>query len=146
MTTAFLLTDLFRDEGCSYKSYLDSRGNWTNGVGNKLFPNQPVPDITRDEALAQLSVNIHKAENQLDKELPWWRQLSDLRQDVMVNIAFNIGAGAFATWHHTLADIEAGNFIASGIDLEHDEPWCSQVKGRATRLAVQMETNVHQSI
>lgn len=154
MTTAFLLQDLERDEGCEAKAYRDSRGFWTIGVGHNISADPSMlPNLAqlRDIGIGQTEIgsllgrDVAKVEARLDADLPWWRHLDDVRQDVMVNLAFNLGEGKLATWKHTLGDIQAGRFKAAEIDLEGDEPWASQVHARATRLALQMETGQRQA-
>jgi lysozyme len=145
MTTEYLIPDLIADEGLRLNSYQDTRGNWTIGVGHLLgVGNWSGIRWDNKQVLDQLKKDIGTTEEALDMKLPWWKQLSDIRQDVMVNLAFNLGTSKLSTWKHTLGDIMTGRFEAAGIDLEHDEPWASQVHDRAFRLALQMQTNMHQ--
>jgi len=161
MTSQYLRADLERDEGKAkldpatgnYLAYKDSRGFWTIYVGHNVSADPGMLSIldilvTRGITVAQgearLDRDIASVEARLDKDLPWWRQLSDIRQDVMVNLAFNIGEGKMLLWKHTLGDIQAGRFVAAEIDLENDEPWASQVHDRSKRMALQMETDQHQ--
>jgi lysozyme len=153
MTSAYLRSDLERDEGVRRFPYRDSRGIWTIGCGCNMqthpalmarFAELQANGMSAAEIDGRLGDDIAAAEVLLDRDLPWWRRLSDLRQDVMVNLAFNLGEGKLATWRHTLSDIAAGAFKAAEIDLMNDEPWASQVHARATRLALQMESDVHQ--
>jgi lysozyme len=150
MTTDNLVPDLIGNEGYRQKPYKDSRGYWTGGVGHLLSTGPTYPPIydnySHGQWMAVLSTDIIHAEEALDTDLGWWRHLSDIRQDVMVELAFNLGEGKLRTWKHTLSDIEAGRFVAAEVDLEHDQPWASQVGHRAVRLALQMETNVHQPV
>ena len=149
MTTPHLLEDLERDEGRRLFPYRDTRGFWTIGVGHNVsadpamradLPELERAGITQAAVAALLGADVARVMAALDRQLPWWRTLNDARQDVLVSLAFNLGEGELATWRHTLTDIEAGNFKAAAVDLEHDEPWAGQVKARAQRLAVQMET------
>jgi len=151
MTTAHLIDDLELDEGRRSRPYLDSRGFWTVGVGHNVSADPAMlaqlPALKRDglgdDAIeALLADDVAKVEARLDADLPWWRGLDDVRQDVMVNLALNLGEGKFATWRHTLADIQAGRFKAAEVDLLNDEPWASQVHARARRLAYQMQTGL----
>jgi lysozyme len=40
-----------------------------------------------------LAEDVAKAEALFDAHAPWWRSLNDARQDVMVNLCFNMGWG-----------------------------------------------------
>lgn len=151
MTTDNLPSDLLGNEGYRQKPYRDSRGFWTGGVGHLLSTTATYDpkynSFTHADWMALLALDIHDAETALDRDLGWWRHLSDIRQDVMVELAFNLGEGKLRTWKHTLSDIEAGRFVAAYIDLLHDEPWASQVGShRSGRLALQLETNIHQPV
>lgn len=151
MTTENLIPDLIAYEGLRLKPYRDTLGNWTIGVGHLirrneiLFGSPVVPGftLTQSQCLQLLDTDIQNVEYDLDHYLPWWRKLSDIRQDVMVNLAFNLGVVKLSTWKHTLGDIQSGNFKAAQIDLDNDEPWASQVHRRAYNLALQMETDQH---
>lgn len=151
MTTCHLLHDLERDEGCRLHPYRDTRGFWTIGVGHNLsddpamlarLPQLERTGIGQTEVGELLAADVARAMADLDRRLPWWRRLDDVRQDVMVNLAFNLGAAELARWTHTLADVRAGRFTLAAVDLQHDEPWASQVHDRALRLARQLETGV----
>lgn len=142
MTTANLKPWLKAQEGYRAKPYKDSLGNWTGGVGHLLNGGKSSAGFDANTDWdALFDEDIETAEIQLDQQLPWWRKLSDVRQDVMVSLFFNLGP-KLVTWKHTLADIENGNFKAADIDLLNDQPWASQVKSRAQMLATQMETNI----
>jgi lysozyme len=146
LTTANLIPDLQRDEGLRLDAYPDplSGGDpWTIGYGHTG------PDVhaglvwTPEQATAALQADIATAENALSAQLPWWTNLDDLRQDVMVNMTFNMGIATLLQFHNTLAAIQAGNWQAA-----HDgmlaSAWAHQVGARAQRLAEQMLTDVHQ--
>jgi len=154
VTTPNLIPDLIRDEGERKFPYRDSRGIWTAGVGHNLEADPQMfaqlaalqqNGLTQEQIDQLLTEDIARTEARLDQLLPWWRKLDDVRQDAFVNLAFNLGADKLATWRHTDADIAAGNFKAAEIDLENDEPWASQVHARAQRIALQIETGVHQA-
>lgn len=143
MTTPYLSDDLKRDEGCKLKAYKDSLGIWTVGVGHAHV----APDTvwTQAQADSQLSLDILSAEVDLDRNVPWWRNLNDPRQDVMVNLCFNMGWGdgsrGLSSFHNTLRLMDLGDFDGAAAGLLSSQ-WATQVHGRATRLAEQMRTGV----
>jgi lysozyme len=142
VTTPFLLQDLREDEGLRLRAYPDpiSHGEpWTVGYGHTG------PDVGRDTvwtkeaAEAALAADVAVATADLDRRLPWWRALSDLRQDVLANMAFNLGVTRLLGFEHTLRAIEDGAFeVASECMLA--SAWARQVGARAIRLAAQMRT------
>lgn len=143
MTTPFLADDLKHDEGCKTVAYQDTLGIWTVGVGHAHVPEGTV--WTMDECDAQLAKDIARAEADLDAHAPWWRTLNDARQDVMVNLCFNMGWGngssGLSSFKNTLKFIQAGDYADAAKGLLASK-WATQVHGRATRLASQMQTGV----
>lgn len=143
MTTPFLAADLKHDEGCKTVAYQDTLGIWTVGVGHAHVAEGTV--WTMEECDAQLAADIAHAEALLDANAPWWKSLDDARQDVMVNLCFNMGWGngssGLSSFKNTLKAIEDGDYAKAAAGLLASK-WAKQVKSRATRLATQMETGV----
>lgn len=135
MTTETLLADLRRDEGVRAKPYRDSVGKLTIGVGRNLDD----VGLRPDEIDYLLANDVKAAADQLDARLPWWRKLDDVRQDVLVNMAFNLGIDKLLTFHTTLGDIQRGDYQAASVAMLESE-WAKQVHDRATRLAAMMAT------
>jgi lysozyme len=141
MTTADLIPDLMRDEGCRLTAYQDTLGIWTVGVGHAHVA--PGTVWTQAQADAQLAADVASTEASLDIHLPWWRTLDDMRQDVIAEMGFNLGVSALCQFHNTLGAIQRGDWQAA-----HDgmlaSLWARQVGARAVRLADQMLTGIHQ--
>lgn len=150
MTTPNLRARIARHEGERLKPYKDSEGIWTIGDGHNI---EADPDLAPhlaeleqtgiSQALADklLDKDIAKTEAELDHALPWWRKLDDVRQDVVVEMGFNMGVPEFSTWHHTLGAVEAGQYKAAGQMILHSQPWASQVgPTRAGDLATMMSS------
>jgi lysozyme len=141
MTTPFLCDDLKHDEGCELVAYQDTLGIWTIGVGHAHVAEGTA--WTQAECDAQLAADIAHAEGLLTANASWWRGLSHPRQDVMVNLCFNLGWGdgtkGLSSFKNTLRFIEAGDYADAAKGLLASK-WAKQVKSRATRLAAQMET------
>jgi lysozyme len=150
MTTPFLAQDLRRDEGLRLTTYPDPLSGaepWTIGYGHTGAEVHRGLAWTPAEAETALISDIAHACELLDAHAPWWRDLGDARQDVLANMAFNMGwlnaAGThgLGTFHGTLAAIRAGDWPAA-----HDgllaSAWAREVGGRARRLAEQLLTGV----
>ncbi len=140
MTTPNLRTDLQRDEGLRLKTYKDSVGVTTIGYGHAYVKSGTV--WTKAQADAALDADIQRACDFLDKYLPWWRTLSDPRQDVLANMAFNLGDRLLA-FRNTLALIKAGAYVQAASAMLQSK-WAKQVGKRADRLAAQMRTGAVQ--
>jgi lysozyme len=139
MTTPHLLTDLQRDEGCRLDAYLDTVGVWTIGYGHTgpevrkgLVWNQTMAD-------AQLATDEAHHTAELRKRLPWFDGLDDVRQDVLANMAFNLGVDGLLGFKNTLAMVKRGDYAGAAENMLKSK-WAAQVKGRASRLAKLMRT------
>lgn len=141
MTTANLIPDLERDEGLRLSAYQDTVGVWTVGYGHAYV--HPGTVWTREQADHQLRLDVVHTESSLDVQLPWWRTLDDVRQDVLVNMAFNMGVSHLAQFHNTLAAAKAGQWAQAAAGMLASL-WARQVGHRAERLAEQMLTGIHQ--
>ena len=137
MTTPLLIDDLKRDEGCRLTAYKDTLGVWTVGYGHAHVA--PGTVWTQAQADDTLAADIAIAVHDLDFHLPWWRKLDDVRQDVLAELAFNIGVEGLLGFHNTLAFVEAGNYAAASGGLLASR-WARQVGARATRLAAMMKS------
>jgi len=140
MTSSFLIPDLKQDEGCRLSAYQDTMGIWTVGYGHAYV--HPGTVWTQAQADAQLLVDVQAVISSLDIHLPWWTDLADLRHDVLVNMAFNMGVSSLCQFHNTLSAVQSQNWKAAHDGMLASQ-WASQVKGRAIRLANQMLTDTH---
>lgn len=133
--------DLERDEGFRSLPYQDTVGVWTNGFGNTHGVGPDTPPVTVAEALAQLNANFADASDRLGQALPWIKALDPVRQDVLCEMAFNMGLGHLLGFKNTLACVQRGAYAAAAMGMLASE-WATQVKGRANILADMMRTGV----
>lgn len=124
---------LIKHEGLRLKPYRDTVGKLTIGVGRNLDDR----GITRDEALYMLENDIHIVEEELDQRIPWWRELDDVRQEVLLNMAFNLGVPKLMKFKNFLRALKEGNY-AQAADEMLDSLWAQQVGRRAKELALAM--------
>jgi lysozyme len=136
MTTPFLISDLKRDEGLRLAAYQDSVGVWTIGYGHT--PATPGGTWTQAQAEQALGDDIATAEAGLDKAAPWWRTLDDVRQDVLAEMAFNLGVAGLLEFKVMLADVRAGAFGLAAAAMLMSQ-WADQVGERAMRLSILLE-------
>jgi lysozyme len=153
------------EEGEVLHAYQDSLGLWTIGVGHLIDANRgggfppeiaaahpiPVP-VSKDFRIPQevsdalLDHDIAKAEQMLDTHAAWWRGLDEVRQQVMVDLVFNMGWGngtsGLSGFHNTLAALESANYAAAGAGLRASR-WYGQVgPGRAEPICKAIETGL----
>lgn len=125
---------LIRHEGLRLKPYKDTVGKLTIGVGRNLDDN----GITEEEALFMLHNDISKIVQELDREFPWWRELDNVRQEVLVNMAFNLGIPKLKTFKKFLKALENRDYKTAAKEML-DSKWAKQVGRRAEELAYAME-------
>ena len=138
-----LIAELRRDEGVRYEPYDDTVGVKTVGVGHNLMakPLGLIYPLTDAEVDRILALDIADTIEDLDDKLPWWRELSEVRQRALANMAFNMGIGGLLGFRNTLAAIMAGRYDAAAKGME-DSKWARQVGKRAERLAKMMREGV----
>lgn len=140
MTTAFLVNDLMRDEGLRLRAYADPQSGgapWTIGYGHTGPQIRPGLVWTQAEAIDALIEDIAIAQSELDEALGWWRTLDDVRQDVIVEMAFNLGIAKLLAFRRTLAAIQGGHWATASADMLLSA-WAGEVGARALRLAAMM--------
>ena len=150
--TPFLTADLKVCEGFRARAYPDpdselaktgqgSGAPWTIGYGHCGLDVHPGLEWTEDQACEALRQDIATAVAGLDKALPWWRSLNDPRQDVFVQLAFNMGIHGLLEFKRMLGFAKSGAFDKASVELLNST-WASQVKTRAWRLASQLRTGL----
>lgn len=128
-----LASELVDDEGVKLRPYRDSVGKLTIGVGRNLED----VGISRQEAMGLLQNDIARAEADLDRNLPWWSEMSDARQRVLCNMCFNMGITRLLGFRNMLAAMQVGHFDEAAHEMINSK-WAKQVGMRATRLATMM--------
>jgi lysozyme len=144
MTTPDLAKDIGHDEGLRLRAYPDPDSGaapWTVGYGCTGAGIGPDTVWTQAQADDELATRIQQVQSQLDLALPWWRTLNDARQDVLVNMAYNLGVRGLCEFGRTLDAVRVGHWATVRADLLASA-WAKQVRGRAVRLAEQMLTGV----
>ena len=120
-------------EGLKLKPYRCTAGKLTIGVGRNLDDN----GITQAEAFALLENDILAVEADLDRTWPWWREMSEARQQVLADMCFNLGITRLGGFVNTLAAMKRGDYEAAANGMQASL-WASQVGRRAQRLAKMM--------
>ena len=151
MTTPFLAQDISSDEGYAkalpngdceaYPDPLSGGDPWTIGYGSTGPDVVPGTVWSQAQAQARRDAYIETCEKQLDSHISWWRDLNDERQDVLVNMAYNMGWGGLSGFQHALAALERHDYDTAADEFE-DSLWAKQVPNRASRLIEQIRTGV----
>lgn len=140
MTTPYLIEDLKRDEGLRLSAYPDplSGGSpYTIGYGHTG------PEVylglvwSKEKCEIALADDIQEAIHNLNKNLPWWKDLNDERQDVLINMCFNLGIRGLLKFINTLHAIRTKDWYGAAMGMKNSL-WAKQVGERSQRLARQM--------
>jgi lysozyme len=121
------------DEGERNKLYQDSVGKWTGGVGRNFSDRVMSPGLIK----FMLDEDIDLATGELDRNAPWWRGLCDARQNVLVNMCFNMGWPRLSGFKKFLAALQAKQYDKAADEMM-DSAWAKQVGARADRLEKMM--------
>ena len=138
-------SDLRGDEGTGptkkvrgklrFYPYQDSEGIWTIGYGRNIEQK----GISQDEADSLLEIDILEAYNDCIRVFPWFKGLDTVRSQVILNMAFNMGAGKVKRFKRMIASIIKEEWHNAAIHML-DSKYARQTKGRAVRLANRLET------
>lgn len=122
-------------EAVRLRPYRDTAGKLTIGVGRNLDD----IGISLIEANYLLQHDVDRAVAGLDRELPWWRQLDEIRQRVLVDMAFNLGLTRLLEFKRFLSAMERARWADAVVEMKRSD-WWHQVGPRAERLAHMVET------
>ena len=137
------LAQLKRHEGLRLEAYKDTEGHLTIGYGHNLdvWPVEGVGKegdvISRTKAEELLVESVVFFAAQLDEKIPWWRELDEPRQGVILNMGFNLGVSGLLGFKRALGAMKIGDYARAGTEML-DSRWAGQVRGRAAELARQM--------
>lgn len=134
MNLQLLKAQLMRHEGLRLKPYRDTVGKLTIGVGRNLDD----VGISENEAMLLLDSDISGVIGDLDRECPWWRNMSENRQLVIADMAFNLGIVRLKGFRNALQAMQEGRWDAAAREML-DSRWAAQVGSRAITLSDMME-------
>lgn len=110
------------------------KGKISIGIGRNLSD----VGITKSEAAMLFGADIDNVEADLDRFLPWWRGMSDVRRQVIANMCFNMGINKLQGFVNTLRAMKQDDYKAAAAGMRNSL-WAKQVGARAERLAKMME-------
>lgn len=142
---------LILHEGLRLKAYLCPAGKLTIGVGHNLEA-RPLPGlgegsvITETRALEILADDLRDVVEEIRRRIPWAEELDEVRQAVLVDMAFNMGAAGLSKFRGFLSDLQEGDFAGDSAEMFRSR-WAYQVgdgpgkrRDRVDRLAGMIET------
>ena len=131
-----LTEDLMRHEGYRTHLYEDTAGILTIGVGYNI-EEKGLPDY-----IIKLLLNdsIEEAKSELGRVFEPWKGLSRVRQDVLVNMMFNLGAPRFLKFKKFIKAIKNNDFDTAADEMLASR-WAKQVGNRAIELSERMRSD-----
>ena len=121
---------LLVDEGLRLKPYRCTAGKLTIGVGRNLEDK----GISAAEALGLLDNDIDEFWKELTSLLPWVLTAPEAVQEVLLNMAFNLGVPGLLKFKETLRLLQSGDYRRAAAAML-DSKWAKQVGLRAERLS-----------
>lgn len=122
-------------EGVRNKVYKDHLGIETIGVGRNLVDR----GLSDEEVDYLLSNDITIVENELDNGLSWWRDLDEVRQRALADLAFNMGLPRLHGFVKMLSALQRRDYHAAADELL-DSKYAKQVGERSNRVAEMIRT------
>lgn len=129
-----LIAQLELHEGRRTFPYMDTVGKITIGVGRNLS-DRGLSDATIDQMLDE---DIDEAVADL-ASFPWFAKLDAIRQRVMIDFRFNLGATRFRRFPGLLRALDAGDYENAAKHMQQSL-WYRQTKTRGARLVPMMRT------
>ena len=134
MNKQTLAAQLLIDEGLRLKPYRCTAGKLTIGVGRNLDD----VGLTESEAMGLLDNDIDRVLGQCRVHIPWFNDAPEEVQQVLANMAFNLGIVGLLGFKTTLGLLQVAKYKEAAAAMM-DSKWAGQVGVRAERLAAQIK-------
>ena len=134
MNLTLLRAQLELHEGRKKFPYLCSAGKTTIGIGRNLSD----LGVTEGEIDMLFEHDLTRVIKELDANLPWWRNLSNARQHVLIDMLFNLGLSRFLGFKKMLRAAQIGDYSRVAFEML-DSKWAIQVGKRALTLSNMMQ-------
>ena len=133
------------DEGVKYEIYKDHLGYPTFGIGHLITENDPEhgkPDgteISEDRVNEIFETDVAKFVSEAKILFSDLDELPDVAQQVIVNMAFNMGRPRLSKFKNFIAGVNDRDWTRAAEEMM-DSRWATQVGDRAIRLRNQILT------
>jgi len=143
-----LREELTFDEGCIDKIYLDHLNYPTFGIGHLILETdlehgQEVGTPVSEERIKEcFEKDIQNVFEDLDRNMPWWRDLPSDLILVMANMSFNLGINRLMKFKNFLSAMQNNDWDKAAVEML-DSRWAIQVGPRAIRLKDRVLKGAH---
>ena len=131
-----LISMLKRHEGFRRYPYCDTLGFLTVGYGYNL-DSLMEDGISEKEAVSLLEARVSIIREEAAQKIPNWDTLLDVRQDVIIDMIYNMGITRFFGFKRMLSALKYHLWNVAADEML-DSRWAEQVGGRALELAEMM--------
>jgi lysozyme len=145
-----LFEELKQEESYELEVYRCTAGHPTVGVGHNLDADPAIEilgkklkvgdKITDEQALRLFEKDISKTIADVNKRIPFFKDLSAPRQYVLISMAFNMGVAGLLEFKNTLAALKAGDITGTVLGMKASK-WFRQVKTRGAKLIKIMQSD-----
>ncbi|HEY4354888.1 MAG TPA: glycoside hydrolase family protein [Acidobacteriaceae bacterium] len=134
---------LVLDEDEVLHAYPDSKGYLTIGVGI-LIDERKGGGITQEESRYLLRNRIERKAAECENRFEWWHSIDDVRQGVILCMAFQLGTNGVANFRRMCAALRIRDYITASLEMLDSEWYRKDSPQRAERMATIMKTGVWQ--
>ena len=133
------------DEGVKYEIYKDHLGYPTFGIGHLITEDDPEhgepngKEISEDRVNEVFATDVAKFVSESKILFPDLDELPDVAQQVIVNMAFNMGRPRLSKFKNFIAGVNDRDWTRAAEEMM-DSRWATQVGDRAIRLRNQILT------
>lgn len=124
---------LIQHEGERLRVYRDSKGILTIGIGRNLENK----GISRIESRFMLQNDISEHIFKLETNYPWFTNLDETRQCVMIDMCHQLGIGGLSLFKNFLAAMEAEDYRRASSEML-DSKWAREDSPKRARELAQM--------
>lgn len=125
-----------RHEGYRQHVYVDTVGKQTIGYGFNL---EQGLDATESRLVLEYRLNM--LDEQLAYMLPFYTRLSAVRQDVLCDMAYNLGINGLLKFKMMIRALEKEDYYQASFEMMNSK-WAEQVGNRARELSMLMKNGV----
>lgn len=133
-----LQAQLIEFEGLKLKPYVCPAGKVTIGIGRNL----EARGISREEALYLNDNDIAYYKAQCLKRIPFFSKLSPPRQNVLIDMMFNLGVSGLLSFKKMLRHLEASRFHEAAQEMVNSQ-WYEQVGRRSAYLTKMLLEDIY---
>lgn len=129
---------LIQNEGKIPYAYQDSLGFWTIGIGICIDKSKG-GYLSEEEMLYLLQNRLNKIRASLSNYI-WFRNLSEVRQEVLIEMAYNLGVNGLLAFKKMISFIEKRDY-ENAVKEMRSSKWAMQIgKNRLDDLCKRIST------